>query len=131
MGNRKLSAASSGLIWFGAGVSVVEILTGTFLAPLGWYEGIKAVLLGHVIGSVFAPMAAILIADYFVLKHDASQQPFDMVGLALWAAGFALYRVLLDSETPLGITFPVMAAVFAATVAVRKMAAAVRLKEAV
>jgi hypothetical protein len=41
------------------------------------------------------------------------------------------YRILLDGETPLGIMFPVTAAVFAATVAVRKIADAVKLKEAV
>lgn len=51
--------------------------------------------------------------------------------LALWAGGFVSYRILLDGETPLGITFPVTAAVFAATVAVRKIADAVKLKEAV
>ncbi|WP_175406323.1 hypothetical protein [Neisseria sp. oral taxon 014] len=38
---------------------------------------------------------------------------------------------LLDGETPLGITFPVTAAVFAVTVAVRTIADAVKLKEAV
>ena len=50
---------------------------------------------------------------------------------ALRAGGFVSYRILLDGETPLGITFPVTAAVFAATVAVRKIAYAVKLKEAV
>lgn len=50
---------------------------------------------------------------------------------ALRAAGFVSYRILLDGETPLGIMFPVTAAVFAATVAVRTIADAVKLKEAV
>lgn len=50
---------------------------------------------------------------------------------ALRAAGFVSYLSLLDGETPLGITFPVTAAVFAATVAVRTIADAVKLKEAV
>ena len=49
----------------------------------------------------------------------------------LRAGGFVSYRILLDGETPLGITFPVTAAVFAATVAVRTIADAVKLKEAV
>lgn len=49
----------------------------------------------------------------------------------LRAAGFVSYRILLDGETPLGITFPMTAAVFAVTVAVRKIADAVKLKEAV
>ena len=47
------------------------------------------------------------------------------------AGGFVSYRILLDGETPLGIMFPETAAVFAATVAVRKIADAVKLKEAV
>nr|WP_314764864.1 hypothetical protein [uncultured Neisseria sp.] len=38
---------------------------------------------------------------------------------------------LLDGETPLGITFPMMAAMFAVTVAVRTIVDAVKLKEAV
>lgn len=50
---------------------------------------------------------------------------------ALRAGGFVSYRILLDGETPLGITFPVTVAVFAATVAVRKIADALKLKEAV
>lgn len=50
---------------------------------------------------------------------------------ALRAGGFVSYRILLDGETPLGITFPVTAAVFAATVAVRTIVDAVKLKEAV
>lgn len=50
---------------------------------------------------------------------------------ALRAGRFVSYRILLDGETPLGITFPVTAAVFAAMVAVRKIADAVKLKEAV
>ncbi|ASK26885.1 hypothetical protein [Neisseria chenwenguii] len=73
-------------------------------------------------GSIFAPMAAVLIADYFVLKHDVSRQLFDFVGLVLWLAGFVLYRNLMTGETPLGMTFPVMAAVFVVTVIVRKLA---------
>ena len=51
--------------------------------------------------------------------------------LALRAGGFVSYRILLDGETSLGITFPVTVAVFAATVAMRTIADAVKLKEAV
>lgn len=45
-----LSNFALSLIWFGAAVSIAEILTGTSLAPLGFSTGIKAILLGHVIG---------------------------------------------------------------------------------
>ena len=50
MEEKKTSAVSNGLIWFGAAVSIAEILTGTFLAPLGFAKGICAILLGHLIG---------------------------------------------------------------------------------
>ena len=41
-----------GLLWFGAGVSIAEIFTGTYLGPLGWEAGIAAIVLGHLIGGV-------------------------------------------------------------------------------
>ena len=44
------SVFENGLIWFGAGVSIAEILTGTYLAPLGFGKGLAAILLGHLIG---------------------------------------------------------------------------------
>ncbi|MDR3225949.1 MAG: cytosine permease, partial [Clostridiales Family XIII bacterium] len=48
----------TGLIWFGAAVSVAEILTGTFLAPLGFGKGLAAIILGHVIGCALLFFAA-------------------------------------------------------------------------
>lgn len=47
MKNKGTSTLSNGLIWFGAGVSIAEILTGTYLAPLGFEKGLAAILLGH------------------------------------------------------------------------------------
>ena len=35
MNKKRTSVFSNGLIWFGAGVSLAEILTGTYFAPLG------------------------------------------------------------------------------------------------
>ena len=40
----------SGLLWFGAALSIAEIQTGTFFAPLGMPQGITAIVLGHIIG---------------------------------------------------------------------------------
>ena len=37
---KKTSLFENALIWFGAGVSIAEILTGTYLAPLGLKNGI-------------------------------------------------------------------------------------------
>ena len=49
---KKTSLFENGLIWFGAGVSIAEILTGTYFAPLGMAKGLAAILIGHVIGCV-------------------------------------------------------------------------------
>lgn len=48
----KSSAFSLGLLWFGAGVSIAEILTGMLVAPLGFAKGLAAILLGHIIGGM-------------------------------------------------------------------------------
>lgn len=59
-GKRKTSLFENGLIWFGAGVSIAEILTGTYLAPLGMKKGILAVILGHLIGCAMMFLAGLI-----------------------------------------------------------------------
>ncbi|MBG8584468.1 putative hydroxymethylpyrimidine transporter CytX [Neisseria meningitidis] len=100
-------------------VAVGVTLIGTVLAvmlPVTEYENFLLL-----IGSVFAPMAAVLIADFFVLKRREEIESFDFAGLVLWLAGFILYRFLLSSgwESSIGLTAPVMSAVAIATVSVR------------
>lgn len=51
---------SNSLIWFGAGVSIAEIITGTYFAPLGMSKGIWAILLGHLIGCTLLYLAGII-----------------------------------------------------------------------
>ena len=43
--DRGTTVFGNSLIWFGAGVSIAEILTGTYLAPLGMGKGMAAILL--------------------------------------------------------------------------------------
>lgn len=38
------------IIWFGAAISIAEIMTGSLLSPLGWKLGLLAIILGHTIG---------------------------------------------------------------------------------
>ncbi|SCM82430.1 Hydroxymethylpyrimidine transporter CytX [uncultured Sporomusa sp.] len=38
-------------LWFGAAISIAEILTGGLLAPLGFQSGMAAIVLGHVVGT--------------------------------------------------------------------------------
>ena len=63
----------------------------------------------YLIGSVFAPMIAIQIADYFILKKaDAQKDAFRWKNLLVWVVGFVVYRVLIHVDTPVGNTLPDM-----------------------
>ena len=46
MEEKRTGLFENGLIWFGAGVSIAEILTGTYLAPLGMGKGLAAIIVG-------------------------------------------------------------------------------------
>ena len=50
MNQERTSVFSNSLIWFGAAVSIAEIITGTLFAPLGLVNGILAIIIGHLIG---------------------------------------------------------------------------------
>ena len=60
MKEKGTSVSANSLIWFGAGVSIAEILTGTYLAPLGFGKGLAAIVLGHVIGCMLLFMAGLI-----------------------------------------------------------------------
>ncbi len=62
----------------------------------------------YLIGSVFAPMIAIQIADFFLLHRDKREDSFDWRNLIIWVAGFILYRVLMHIDLPVGNTLPDM-----------------------
>ena len=62
----------------------------------------------YLIGSVFAPMAAIQIADCFLLKRDRFSDRLCLRNLLVWAAGFVLYRVLMGMDLIVGSTLPDM-----------------------
>ncbi len=55
--NRKITVFHTALLWFGAGVSMSEILAGTTFAPLGIRTGTAAILLGHLIGCILLFLA--------------------------------------------------------------------------
>ena len=75
----------------------------------------------YLIGSVFAPMISIQIADFFVLKNDSSAKSIDLQKAVIWILGFALYRISLSWYFILGNTLPVMLIIFAVTVAAQKI----------
>jgi putative hydroxymethylpyrimidine transporter CytX len=50
-------------LWFGAAISMAEIFTGGLLAPLGFSDGVQAILLGHLIGGVIMLLAGYIGAN--------------------------------------------------------------------
>ena len=91
-------------------VAVIVCVIGTLLAIFTPIEQFEDFL--YFIGSVFAPMIAILIADYFVLHQDWQGRAFQVSNLVIWACGFVLYRLFMQLDTVVGNTLPVMVIVF-------------------
>ena len=60
MEEKRTGLFENGLIWFGAGVSIAEILTGTYLAPLGMGKGLLAIIVGHIIGCLMLFLAGVI-----------------------------------------------------------------------
>lgn len=90
--------------WLAVAVTVLGIIGACFL-PL---TDITDFL--YFIGSVFAPMIAIQIADFFILKKDRADRSVSVQNLAIWLVGFVLYRFLMTKDIIVGNTLPDMAA---------------------
>ena len=89
--------------------AAVVTVAGTLIAlfvPDEFYEDFL-----YLISSVFVPMIAVLAADYFINKNDCSSSAVNWGNLAVWAAGFVIYRIFMKIDTPVGYTLPVVAIV--------------------
>lgn len=81
---------SHGLLWFGAALSIAEIFTGTLFAPLGFEQGVIAILLGHIIGGLLFFLAGLIGANTRRSAMETVRIGFGHQG----ASGFALANVL-------------------------------------
>ncbi len=90
MNEKKMTTFQSGLVWFGAGVSIAEILTGTYFVPLGFGKGLAAILLGHVIGGLMMFCAGIIGGRTGKSAMETVKMSFGQKGGVL----FALLNVL-------------------------------------
>lgn len=85
-----MSAIASGLVWFGAAVSIAEIEAGAALAPaaVGGRGGtvIGAILLGHLLGGAMLFLAALLGARTRRSAMDCVKAPFGRIGGGFFAA---------------------------------------------
>ena len=84
--------------WTAVVVSVVGI-AGAILFPMDDITGFL-----YLIGSVFAPMIAVQIADHFLLRRDSFGVSFDVRNLIIWLVGFILYRLLMNVDIVVGYT---------------------------
>ena len=87
---KEMSAFASGLVWFGAAVSIAEIEAGAALAPaaVGGRGGsvIGAILLGHLFGGAMLFLAALLGAQTRRSAMDCVKAPFGRFGGGFFAA---------------------------------------------
>ena len=84
MEEKRTSVFENGLIWFGAAVSIAEILTGTYFAPLGFGKGLLAILLGHVIGCVMLYLAGLIGGKVRKSAMDTAKMSFGSKGALLF-----------------------------------------------
>lgn len=85
MEERRTSVFENGLIWFGAAVSIAEIVTGTYFAPLGFSKGVAAVLIGHVIGCVMLFMAGLIGGKVRKSAMETAKMSFGNKGALLFS----------------------------------------------
>ena len=82
---KKTSVFENGLIWFGAGVSIAEILTGTYYAPMGFKSGFTAIMVGHIIGFVLLYLAGLIGARTNRTSMETTKLTFGTKGGMLFA----------------------------------------------
>ncbi len=85
MEEKRTSAFENGLIWFGAAVSIAEISTGTYFAPLGFSKGLFAILLGHVIGCLMLFFSGLIGAKVRKSAMETTKMSFGSKGALLFS----------------------------------------------
>jgi purine-cytosine permease-like protein len=98
---------------------IIDTIIGTAGAILFPMENITDFL--YFIGSVFAPMISVQIADQFIVKHEKTDVKIDAVASMSWIIGFIIYRILMRHDFLIGYTIPNMIMTILITVILRKL----------
>ncbi len=85
-------------------IGIIVTVIGTIGACLFNMDDITNFL--YLIGSVFAPMIAVQLTTYFILKKDSFDSAFNWPNLIVWLLGFIAYRLLMNVDLPVGNTLP-------------------------
>ena len=100
--------------------AIAVTIIGTIAAIVYPMDNITDFL--YLIGSVFAPMIAIQIADFFLLKRtDSLGEAVNMTNAVIWVIGFILYRILMRIDIPVGNTLPDMVVTILICIVVRNV----------
>lgn len=108
----------------GKHMGVAACIAGTVLAiftPIEQYENFL-----YLIGSVFVPMAAVMIAEFFFNRNTEFSGKINLTNAILWVIGFILYRILLNTDTMAGSTVPVVIVIMLLSIITNKIKKAVK-----
>jgi purine-cytosine permease-like protein len=105
-------------------MAIIGLLVALF-TPIEQYETFL-----YAIGSVFGPLFAILLSDYFVFKKEEIESSLSLhIGaLIVWAVGVTLYYQFVTLDLPLGSTLPTMLATSIIFIITKKVMASWTLK---
>lgn len=74
-------------LWFGAAISVAEIMAGAFLGSLGIKKGVAAIIIGHLIGCLILGLAGII-------GQEKNMTAMETVGLSFGVFGKYIFSIL-------------------------------------
>ena len=106
------------------GIAVIVTIVGTIAAILYPMDDITDFL--YLIGSVFTPMIAILLADYFMNRQQVQTLSAFLVRGTIWAVSVGLYHYMLHSESTVGATLPAFTMAFIITTIIGFVSKAVK-----
>ena len=88
-------------------IGLIMTIIGTIVALLVQMENYEGFL--YAIGSVFAPLFAILISDYFLLKRRLEKNVLiNIKSIIVWVIGIIIYYIFIKLDFIIGSTLPAM-----------------------
>ncbi|MCQ2397313.1 MAG: cytosine permease, partial [Lentisphaeria bacterium] len=101
------------LIWFGAAVSIAEILTGTLFAPLGFWKAFAAIAIGHLLGCLLLYSSGLISALNRTSAMESTKKTFGTCGGRIFAGlnvmqlvGWTAVRLATGGQAANGINPP-------------------------
>lgn len=98
------------LIWFGAAVSIAEIMTGAMLAPLGFWRAVSVIFIGHLVGCALLFGAGWIGAKHNLCAMDSAQLAFGVRGGRFFAVlnllqlvGWAAVMIAAGAQSACGM----------------------------